>query len=114
MNRELRWKLARMILDKSREISRLVRDDIFQDIQTDFAIHSHFQKLGFQRVYEGYEIEDGIPWQATPACEGPHLLYRPEGNHLYFAATAPTLAKNIMVMKIDRETAEKILALGLP
>lgn len=114
MNKELRWKLAEIILNKSREISRLVRYGEFQDIQIDFAIHSYFQKLGFQRTYEDREIEDSTPWQATPIGEGPHLLFRPEGNHLYFAATAPNVVRNVMIMKIDRDTAEKILVIGLP
>ena len=124
MNKELRWKLARMILEKSKEISTSVQtllrsrgaDGELQDIQIDFAIHSYFQKLGFQRVYEGYEIEEAVPWQATPGSEGPHLLFthKPEQNHLHFSATAPMLTRNAMVMKIDRETAEKILVIGLP
>lgn len=120
MNKELRWKLAEMILDKSRAISRLVRHRGFQEIQIDFAIdfeiHIYFQKLGFQRVYEGYEIEEVIPWQATFREEGPHLLFsfNPEEDRLYFAITAPTLPKNAIVMKTDKKTAEKILVLGLP
>lgn len=116
MNRELRWKLARMILDKSRSLmNQGIKAGCLSGELLD-AVQSYFQKLGFQRVYEGYEIEEAVPWQATPGTEGPHVLFefKPEEDHLYFAGTAPTLTGNAMVLKINRETAEKILVMGLP
>lgn len=84
MNKE---KLARMILDKSRSISDGIKaDNLFQFRHTrDKRIQEYFGKIGFERVYER----------------------EPDGNHLHFPVTA-----NI-VMKVDRETAEKLLVLGM-
>lgn len=103
MNWDLRWKLARMILEKSRAIRNVA------DVQ------NYFKEIGFERAREGmWMAEDSVPWQATPSGEGPHLLFKPEEDRLYFAVTAPMLSSQAIVMKTDRETAEKILALGLP
>ena len=86
MNRDSREKLARMILDKSRSISDGIKaDNLFQFRHTrDRNIQEYFGKMGFERVYER----------------------EPDG--LNFPVTA-----NI-VMKVDRETAEKLLVLGMP
>ena len=88
MTKEGREKLARMILDKSRSISDGIKaDNLFQFRHTrDKRIQEYFGKMGFERVYE----------------------LDPDGNHFHFQVTA-----NI-VMKVEREIAEKLLVLGMP
>lgn len=103
MNKDLRWKVARMILDKSRAIGDVAE------------VQKHFKGIGFERSREGlWMAEDGIPWQATPANEGPHLLFKPEGDRLYFQVTAPMLSSQAVIMETTKENAEKILVLGMP
>ena len=114
MNRELRWKLARMILDKSRSLmNQGIKAGCFRlhPEAEKILVQSYFQKLGFQRVYEGYEIEEAVPWQATPGVEGPHLLFtfKPEEDHMHFAGTAPTLTRNAMVLKSTRKRLKSYL-----
>lgn len=105
MNKECRWKLANMILDKSRQMYKLVPDGELQ---------GYFEKIGFEAVNEGWEVEDSISWKATPLGDGPRLLFKPAGDQLYFAITAPMLIRHVKVLKIDKEAAKKILVLGLP
>lgn len=105
MNKELRLKLARMIIDKSREISRLA--PIKHDELVEYSIQKYFENLGLQRTYEGYDVEE------RTYLEDNEIVYEPEENHLYFEVTAPLTGK-LTVMKVDRETAEKMLVLGLP
>lgn len=127
MNKEHRKKLAGMILEKSRLISAQPKLTFFKgafqiagvpgyidDIVIDSKIIRYFEKIGFEKAKEGWEVEENTPWQATPPGEGPHLLFKPDGNHLYFGVTTPLVADSVTVMKIDMETAEKILVLGLP
>lgn len=102
MNKELRLKLAVMIIDKSRKISRLAPIK-----NTELKIQKYFENLGFQRVYGGYDVEERLYYEKN------EIVYKPEENHLYFQVTAPLTGKST-VMRIDKETAEKILVMGLP
>lgn len=129
MNRDSRKKLADMILDKSRLISAQSNVKLTfvggelkiaevggyrDDVDVDAKVIGYFEELGFERADGRREVEESTPWQATPLGEGPHLLFKPDGDVLYFGVTTPLAAESVTVMKIDRETAEKILVLGLP
>lgn len=103
-NRSVRGKFAKMVWERSVEIDNQVRSvsrslEVYMDLR-DAEIPEYFKGLGFIRA-------NADEWVYDPTYNHPPL-FKARGAFLFVVIC------NQMVMKIEKEKAEKILILGLP